>query len=323
MANYPAAMAAGTLLCFALYAARLRREGGRLTGALITLPVAAVLGLVCAKLGFVLLQPLNELEYYGISAFWRVSEDAFSFVFGAMGVCLGVGLCARWTGLSLGDALDAFAPAGALLTAVFRLGEGFLGSLGLGGRADPDSPLAVFPFAVVFDAGNGRLRTQWAVYLWATAIAAIVALIFLVSKKSLPGLMFQKTAFALALPQIMLESLRTKCIKWGFVRAEQVVCALIILALVVWVCVRTPVRLPVPRRFWPVAGLFGCAGIIIAVEFVIGKPTLVPFEVPLLANYGLMALALAGMALLYWYCLRRQREAILPWQMEKDGVRAD
>ena len=323
MLTYAAAMAAGTILCFALYALRLRASGGKAAGALITLPAAAVCGLLGARVGYVLLQLMDELGYYGVSALWRFAEDAQSFVLGAVGVCAGVALCARFTGLSRGAALDAFAPAGALLAAVFRIGEHWLGSWGLGGLADKKSPLAFFPIAVQFDAGYGRIRTMWAVCFWAAAVAVAVMIIFLVRRKDRQGLLFDQAAFALLLPQVLLESLRSRGIKWGFVRAEQVLCGILILLIVLSTCRRTPLRLGFWRKYWPGFGIFGCALVIVGIEFIIGKPTLVPFAMTPLANYSVMAAALAGMAAIYAWCLRRLRGTAVSWQKTAQAGNAE
>lgn len=308
MSAYLWIMAAGSALIFALYGlrcARARRVPGLrrpwLT-ALLSFVFSAVFGTVLARVGYALLTQELDFEYDGLAALEELLEfriDHLSFFFGALGVILGVLLanriCRRGAVLS---GMDAFAPFGALLSALFRLGELFHGSYGMGGLVPEGSAFAVFPFAVKITSAAGVESWVWAVCVLSAAFAfawAVYALLWL-SARGRSGLLFTVTLFFLALRQILCESLRTRGIHWLFVHTEQLLCAIVLLGLILfWILASR--RGPVLRRWWPLAVLLVGAGALVALEYAIvdGKYINLPRPVSyLLMCVVLVAYAFAG-----------------------------
>ncbi len=100
MNTYLWIMAAGSVLLFALYGLRcakavrlpqLRKRAWET--ALLAFLFSAVFGTLLARCGYALLTQELDFEYDGIAAFGQLLEfeiDTVSFLFGALGVILGV-----------------------------------------------------------------------------------------------------------------------------------------------------------------------------------------------------------------------------------------
>lgn len=281
--RYGLLVAFALLCCGLLLLLRERRSG------LKWLPIlpAVVLAVVLAKVGYVVLQWHFAFPRYGWSAFWQTKPTSFCFVTGALGAVLGMVISARITHQNVWKALDAFAPCGALMVAFLRLGEGDLGLLGTAGFEMPEA-LAFFPFAVT---------DEWemsypAIFMISCVLAVLVALIGLGwHRPTRNGTIFLHTAFYLALPQILCESLLAECMKWGFVRVQQLLCALVLLAVMVVFCRRCS-KGGFFQAWWPVMGLLLCAAGVVGVEFALDKSGL-----PMYVGYGGMVLLLALIAL--------------------------
>ena len=104
-----------------------------------------------------------------------------------------------------------------------------------------------------------------------------------------------RTVFYLCLPQILFECMRMQAIKWLFVPLEQLVCFLFCEGVLAAYAFRAR---PKHLRSWlpAITGLLVC-GVIIVCEFALdGKITLGEEFIPQWITYGVMALALAAMA---------------------------
>jgi prolipoprotein diacylglyceryltransferase len=242
---------AGALVCTAAYALRLRRYQLKAWSALPALALSILLGVALAKVFYVLPLISRVWPRYGWASFLRMKESEFSFIGACAGACLGTALSAKLTRQSVARALDAFAPAGALMAAVARAGEYCLGTLGVGQYMEN----GFFPIAV---------QNEWGEWFAAVFILeAVLALLcaagsFLLSRKpSQPaGTAFRRTLFYLALPQIFSESLRAQSMKWGFVRIEQVMCAVVVVALVYIACTLFRAERKPLRRYAPCLYMF-------------------------------------------------------------------
>ena len=185
MSTYLWIMTAGSAAIFALYGLRcakaerlpeLRKNAW--PNALLSFVLAATFGTILARVGYALLMSELDFEYDGIEALGLLLEfeiDCVSFFCGAIGVCLGVLLSNRLT--RKGSAfvgMDAFAPFGALLAALFRLGELFFGSYGAGGELPEGSPLAFFPFALRIPVAGSSDYWAWAICVLSACFALIL-----------------------------------------------------------------------------------------------------------------------------------------------------
>lgn len=313
-AAYFVLIAAGPVLAAAAYGLRLRKAGEGLTLWLWGAALGAALGLLCAKGGYFLLMAGRE----GAERALAFRYDGFSVVCGGAGVLGGIALSARMARRSPGVALDAFAPCGALLLACCRAAELFTGGLLGAGKAylDEGHLLARFPLG---------LQNQWgdwfpAVCTLEAALALGAALFFFLKKNGgEPGKTWETAAFLLCLCQILLESLRGVCMKWGFVRVEQVLCGVIVFSLIARRCALAR-GVGAVRRWLPAAVTLVCVGGVAAMEFALDKGLLwltyqlfrlpAVLEAPHIPHNteiccGLMALFLAVMAWMEGVALRR------------------
>ncbi len=277
---YLGLMGAGTAIVFALYGlfctnggkgtVPAKRAGGT---AALSLLFSAVLAPMLGRIGYALMT--EELDFEegaeALEALLDIGIDRFSFFWAAAGVVLGVLLANRLTRRdALWQGMDAFAPFGALLVALFRAGEIAVPYYGGGAFLPEGHPLAFFPFALKIETAGGYIEHVWAVCI-ASACCALVcaaAAFRLLKRGKRPGAAFTVTLFSLCIPQIVCESWRSEGIFWLFVHAEQVLCAVTALFTALYWTIRT--RDGKPLFWWlPVGIMVLCAGLVVATEFAI------------------------------------------------------
>ena len=326
MGPYWIVMAAGALLSFGLYARRLKQRGLSPALSLWGLGLGAALAAAGAKAGYVLLKIWQK----GLAPTLAFSYDKLSVVCGAAALCGGIALTARIArprakALSL---LDAFAPCGALLMAFVRAGEYFLDIWGAGKTVlDDGEAWARPPFFIRKEYEGGFAEWFSAVCMLSALLALAIAVVYLLyrGKRQRPsGWVFERVAMLLALCQIFCESLRNDCISWGFVRADQVLCAVVAAALVLRGCLKSRRDMPGWKRFLPLIVAELCIAVIVGMEFSLDKGMLwltnklirVPQAVdrPHIAHnaemsYGIMILCLAVMFWMQGITLRRREQA--------------
>ncbi|MBR1686268.1 MAG: prolipoprotein diacylglyceryl transferase [Clostridia bacterium] len=294
--TYGTMLIVSILVCFLYDLLRVKRAALPVKTCLISLPLILLCAIVLSRLTYVLcfldLEMFDEYWVEDVLLSKKITE--FSVFGGAVGACLGVYLAARLTHARSLPYLDAFAPAGALLLCGIRIAEIHQGRLGAGMYIPEGSPQARFPLANTNDWGEAFLS----VFLLEAAVALLVAILFSVLPGLKAGRCFTYTVLYLALPQIFFESLRAISMRWGFVHIEQLFCGLLVLLMVFLGCRK--VHMAFTPRFLPVLGVIGCIGIIVFVEFALDK-----FAIPDLLCYGIMILALSGMAVLEHYTLHR------------------
>lgn len=260
------------------------KKRGLLTA--LTFLFGTALSAVFARLGYCLIDIKYVLMDGFQEALFTDNMECASFFCGMAGVILGAVLAAKCTGNRPMRALDAYAPAGALMAALARFGEYFLGTLCVG-RMIEDEAFQFFPLAFGVDYGYGY--TEW--YLAVFMLCGIADMIvFLVSLTKFKDKRFLRTLFYLCLPQILFESLRNyNRLTWTqFVRVEQLACMLYIEAVFLlyafWAGKGTK------NRFLPaIVGLI-CAGVFVGVEFALDKTNL-----PHVLTYSVM---IAGLIVL-------------------------
>jgi prolipoprotein diacylglyceryltransferase len=297
MTGYLIQTAATIAAVFGLFAAMLKRNGQKPALAAAALPVCTALALILAKVFYVLLLQLDYiLEWGEWEVFLEFEPKRLCFVGGAAGVWLGIRAAAALMKQPPRKALDAFAAPGALLIAGIRLGEAHLGKLGAGSLLE-GGILARAPFAVTDTWGDKYL----AVFVLEALAALVIAVWAWRMKEERDGIRFEKTVFALALCQIMLENLRNQAMKWGFVYVEQILCAVILMALMLLACSRKQGGW---KRFLPALWLLLCMGGIVGEEFARQKGS---SEILADFSYVLMVLILAVMGWLYAGAIRGER----------------
>lgn len=248
------AVAAAFALFIAVNALRADRRGA--AAAAVSLPLCAVLGLLFAKVSYVLLTG-------GWNTLFTPEPSEFCFTGGAAGVCLGVLLAAKITEYRpAGKLLDRFVLPGTLLIAGLRMAEIELGSLGAGRYIDVPAD-SVFLVLAIF---NRYGEPYVAVFVWEALAALFVGLLSLHGEEARPGQCFETAVFRLCACQILLENMRNRALAWGFVRVEQLLCAVFLLALLLRACARGEKKQGV-RRFLPALYLLVCMAAIVGIEF--------------------------------------------------------
>jgi len=275
-AAYLSLLAGGAVLCAALFALRLKKAGMPPWSAACALLLCAVLGTVGAKAMYVLMNASRAWPQHGWAVFLRTSEWEFSFFGGCAGALLGAVLTARIARQKAAAFLDAFAPAGALMAAIARGAQFFLGMLGVGGPLEDGSFFCRFPFAVQ----NEWDEWYWAVFMLEAVLALAVAVPAFLCKKTrkTPGLLAARTVFYLCMGQILCEQLRSNALYWGiflpdrlsFIRIEQLFCAVCATVLVIVGCAKAK-SLPFRRRFLPVLGMLLAIAAVVFAEFAMDR----------------------------------------------------
>ena len=160
---------------------------------------------------------------------------------------------------------------------------GLIGTTGF----EMSESLSFFPFALT----NEWDESYPAIFMLSCLAALAVAVVgFCVKKEKCSGGLFFRTAFYLALPQIMLESFLAECMKWGFVRVQQVLCAVILLFVLIAECRRSS-EISFIRKWLPLGILFLCVIGLVGVEFMLDKSGL-----PAYIGYSVMFLLLCVIA---------------------------
>lgn len=296
MSLYLPAVIFALVLGSAVHALRLRKAGLPPRCAAVTLPVSALLGFLLAKVLYVLLQFNYVWPRWGVASFLRMQPTEFSFFGGIGGVLLGVILIGKLLHIPVRSNLDAFAPGMALICGLWKFSEYFLGEFGSGSYVETEA-FRFFPMAIT----NQYEEWYYAVFMLAGVCGLIVFAVSLLRGgrcAQMPGLLFGRTAFYLALPMILCESLRTECMKWGFVKCEQVLCAVTIGAVILSLCIAA--RSARRSRFLPIAGVLLIAAGLVGVEFMLDK-----LSYPEYVGYSIMLALLFLLALLEVFTVRR------------------
>lgn len=291
MSSYYLWMLLSALVCTAFYGFLARRTGRAWQLSLTALLLGTALGTVCAKLVYYLTQIDFMIANGWLQSLINPDPAEWCFFGGAIGVGLGVWLAARLVGVKVSVALDAFAPAGALMVALARFSGYFLqdAMIGLGEYMEnPD--LCFFPLTVVNEWDEHYLAVFMLEGLCALAVMAISLGCFRHKR-------FVRTIFYLCLPQIICESLHSDSISWLFVRVEQllsmITMAVIILLYILWMK-------PCKLRWLPIVVCAACAGLFVGVEFALDKS-----DWPIGLIYGAMLLGMAVLAVTECLTFRR------------------
>lgn len=265
--------------------------------AVLTLLFGTVLGALFARLGYCLLQFDYAMGYGFMETLVSDDMSLMSYYSGMLGVILGAMLAAKCTGNRVMHALNAYAPAGALLASLARFGEQFLDMICAGNYVE-DEALCFFPYAV----SNEWDEWYVAVHLFAGLFYFII---FLVSLLKFREKRFLRTLFYLCLVQVFCESLRNQSLIWSqFVRVEQLLCMVAVEVILLLQGLRAKGE---KKRFLPAVTGLVCAGIFVAVEFAVGGKLFEGTPIPVF--YGVMIAGLVVLALWEIWLMRRQPKA--------------
>ena len=288
-------MAGSAVFCFALFAYMAGRQVSLSGGQAVALGAASlglgiVLGLAGAKLLYFVFRASYILKTDFGGWLFSLKADELSYYGAAAGVCLGVFLAAKILGVKPGKALNTFAVSGALLAALARFAEYWLGSLGTGDYIEEALP---FPLAVSEVWNPDFPEYYLAIFMLEGILSLRVAVFALQNRKD--RLCFLRTVFYLCLLQILCESLRATSIRWLFVRYEQLLCYLIAEGILVWYAVAGKKQ---GRSNWGAAafGLLVCALTVLEEFMLDGKIAPGGYGLPPVVIYGAMAWGLLELA---------------------------
>lgn len=300
-------LAIGAVFCTALFGVRLRSVKIPVRCAWVSAVSGAILGAILSKLLYFMLLFREQYDNYGMGALLRMPPEEFSFVGGCLGVCIAVILSAKCFHLPVRKVLDIFAPCGALMVFFARAGEYWLNLVGYGTYVENES-LQFFPIAVKYVEYDMIMGWFYAIFVLEAIFALICAIVFLTlsrsGRSSSLDFTFLHTLFFLTVPQVFSESLRSQCMKWGFVRIEQLICGLIAFAIVVFACIRYRKKASFLRVYYPVIGSVICLLMMIVVEFALDKPFFGVY-LPKVLCYGVMIAFLFFFAVLEIIAFRR------------------
>lgn len=275
-----AALAAGTAGFYGMA----RREGLCVKMTAVLAALAAVLGALCGRL---YLHAAKYMVYgAGFEGYTVLSSRPYEYA--ACGTLLGVLLAgvlsAKLAKQSLLKTMDALAPAGLLALAVARFGEHF-SDFGWGPVVE-NAAFQRFPFAVADIFGQWRL----AVYVLEGLLALAVCACALRVKAQRQGDCFLTALLLFAATQIFCESLRTETVRWGFVRVQQLQCAVFMLAVLLAYTLRAK---GAAKKTLPAWVLFVLGvGMLVFIEYALDKIDALTTPV----CYTMMAATLALMA---------------------------
>ena len=222
-------------------------------------------------------------------SFWDFTGTGYTYMlYGAvLGGFAAAFLSAKITRQAFGKVADAAAAPAALLVAAGRFGEYLIRSgsgAGFGTPVlewfDPEeawtmfpwedpSPVCRFPFAVQNYYGTWR----FSINLW-EGIAAVVFLVVLLRlKKRRPGGAATLFLLLYASCQIVFESMRKdEVIIWGFVMANQLISALLILGILIFCWMKLPEADKKPKELvLRTAMLLAAAGVVMLMEFALDQ----------------------------------------------------
>lgn len=162
-------------------------------------------------------------------AFWQNGQMMYGGILGAVIALAAAGGRERFR------LMDAYAPSAALMIAFARLAEGFWGQ-GYGEYwYEESTALCRFPF-MVYDPYYESWG--WALFMAGAVIAALLFVLLLKHRPAFAGDSMLTLLGLYAAAQVVLESLRRdEFLRWGFVRAEELLSAVVILAVLIlyWV----------------------------------------------------------------------------------------
>ncbi len=253
------------------------------------------LGIAGAKLFYALARFGFLHGIYGVEGLFRLRVGEFAFTGAILGVLGAAWLTARLTRQKARAVIDAVAPAGMLLIALARFSE-YYTDFGAGAYIY-ETALHFFPFAVP------NVYGEWYAAIFMLEGLVALAGFILLSAKKFPGHISKgDTALLLfALTQVLLESLRSETIKWGFVRVQQLSSVAIAAAILVKYGLRLKQNGYPTKRLLVQAGVyFACIVLCVGVEFALDKT-----EIPRYISYLAMMAALSAMGLITFAHMNR------------------
>ena len=284
MPVYALCMAAAVLISLFALGVQLRRAGFSCALAALLLPLSAVLGYFGARTYYVLAYSVAGGHGMGRIHFFSPYPYEYALCGAVLGVLLACVLSAAAARQRPARVLDAATLPMLLMLVLARVSEVF-SDFGWGQVISREG-LCFFPLAVKDAYG------QWhGAVFFLEALCAAAVMIAAMRRPAGDGLRFATALLWFALTQIVCESLRAETIRWGFVRVQQVQCALF--ALLLLICHTRRAGIKAGALALRLLAFAACIGVVALMEFALDKwPSW-----PNAACYGVMSAAVAGAGL--------------------------
>ncbi|MBR4081446.1 MAG: prolipoprotein diacylglyceryl transferase [Clostridia bacterium] len=299
--GYGLAVAAAAVLGL-VFAARNCRRNGIAPDALSWF---AVLAIPMGVLGARLLYYIACLKF-DFAGFFDFTDGGFT-LYGAMGgAVLAAVIAARLTGEKPARLLDQLAAPAALTIGFSRLAEGLVGQ-GYGWYVadwfDPEMGMSLvhledysfferFPFAIM----DMYEEWSWAIFVWEALVAFALCIVLLKTPARRAGWRAMLFAVMYASLQALNEGLRQDAVlRWGFVRINQVISAVVIAALLAVCCIKLPRPRSVKKIIGAWIGVVASMGVVMAMEFALEKKIMFLEWMPMDLCYVVMFAACIGM----------------------------
>lgn len=304
---YGLVMALAAALCLTLATFSAYRQHVSLDAVSWFAVLAVPLGVLFGRLGYC----LSRWEWFfqeDLLTFFRL-QDGGLMLYGAMaGAGIAAVLAARLSHSSLPRLADVLAAPAALMIAIMRLAEGPLAQ-GFGWPLvdwfDAEMGMSIFhpeeydwlqrfPFAML----DSYEEWVWAVYVFEAVVALAIAAVLVMTTVRRPGWKALLFLLLYAATQVLCESMRNdELLKWGFVRVNQLVCAVVAAGVLLVCCLRLRTRNAKRQIIASWCGLIASMGVVIAAEFMLEKKIVFLEWIPNDMCYLIMAAACTGMAL--------------------------
>ena len=304
-----------SILAAVFFFRRDRIRNGALSWFLVfAIPFAAV----CARIGYCICameRISNMVLEEGFLSLIRPPWNGF-LLYGALAGCIpALAIAAKRTGERFSRLADAAAPAAALMIALGRASEYITGQgfgwpveewFSGGGmslfRLEDCSFFCRMPFAVPDFYGGGN----WAVFMLESITAFVIFWILALKRNRRPGDRTLRFLILYASTQILFESMRQDdVLRWGFVRVNQVIGALILTGILI--CLVSRLDPSVKRKTGMTGGILLTAGFltVAAMEFALEGKISVIESMPLDVCYMIMAAGCMTVLLTLCFILKR------------------
>lgn len=299
---------------------RARKEKESWRGAGLFALLALLLGFLCAWLGYGLVN-LNWVMEHGAGAMLQSLQSRLLPYGAVIGCVLAALLAAKRCECSAFALLDAASAPLCLMTALTRLAEPLAG-MGFGRNIydwfDPwmeesmiawEDPSALFRFPFAMQDHYGEWNFNISILEALTALVLLVICLCMEKRKA--GGRFLLVVMGCAALQIAWESMRQDAVmRWGFVRANQLLSAVAVMACAAACYAAMPKKKRSGGKLALVlTGEVLCAGVAMAMEFALEKKIDFLVFLRMDACYLIMLAACAGMVLL---ALPLWKKAFLP-----------
>ncbi len=282
--------------------------------------LAVPLGTVFAHMLYSLIR-FDWLMEKGFSHLFRLTDGGYVLYGTVLGCFLAALLAAKLCNEPLGRLLDAAAAPAALTIALCRLAEGLVGQ-GYGRYLadwfDGESGMSLFaledtsflehfPFAVQ----DMYEEWCWAVFVLEALFALVILVVLLKTKTRRSGSKASLLMLLYAAAQALCEGLREDAVlRWGFVRVNQILSALVVAGVLVWCWLRIPQKQRSPKQIigaW--CGTLCGMLLVIAMEFAVEKKIVFLEWLPMDVCYLITALAGVLMVMCILPLWRKQDKA--------------